>query len=145
HREQEHGLDGLLTVVGDGDRHEHVDLALGGLGVELVGLHDGVGGVPVGLAEGDVDGAAAAVLEREGLADPVGLVSGAGGVVLGPAGAVGGLLGGGLGVLGVLGRGRLLLGRLLLGGLVRRLPGRLGLGADGNGIGLLIPVARQQE
>ncbi len=133
-------------MVDDGDGgDEDVDLAVGGLLVEGVLGQDRVGRVPIHLAEGHVEGAALAVVEREGLTERVGgVIPGAssGGARL-PA--LRGLLLGGL-LLGGLLLGGDLLGRLLLGGdLLRGLLLRGDLFGGGRG-GLLAAasVAREQ-
>src|SRR5699024_7802165 len=85
------------AAVGDGDRDQYVGLAVAGLVVELVGVHDRLGGVPVDVAEGDLDLAALAVVQRERLVGGEGILARA---------------------LALTARSGLLLGRLLLGGLL---------------------------
>src|SRR5699024_6721237 len=120
--QQEARRDALRAAVGDGDRDQYVGLAVAGLVVELVGVHDRLGGVPVDVAEGDLDLAALAVVQRERLVGGEGILARAlaltarSGLLLGGL-LLGGLLLGGL-LLGRLLLGRLLLGRLLLGGLL---------------------------
>src|SRR5699024_6222837 len=104
---QEARRDALRAAVGDGDRDQYVGLAVAGLVVELVGVHDRLGGVPVDVAEGDLDLAALAVVQRERLVGGEGILARALALT-----ARSGLL------LGRLLLGRLLLGRLLLGGLL---------------------------
>src|SRR5699024_4933250 len=99
-------------------------LAVAGLVVELVGVHDRLGGVPVDVAEGDLALAALAGVQRERLVGGEGILARALALTARSGLLLGGLLLGGLPLGGLLLR-RLLLVRLLLGAL---LLGRLLLG-----------------